>query len=254
MRIFQVLLLIFGIIIISMAIVQFYFDMDKVSVMQSFHEHNQYTSNSLLYLINVGYYARLMHISANYPSKILNFDELKSNVSQYASNLQKTEFWLVNKEVEYDSKINFTFNSSALSWQINEKSAIFSTSSSLSLSIFDLVTSSSSFDSAIKSSFNFPLNLTSDSTSAKTNSYFRNLFRIRYSSLFELISLKQQYSEGISSAYNNKLSHYITYSNVIIGLTCFFIVFFIIAKIRIVYIILNSIFGITTLFNWLTPS
>ncbi len=167
-----------------MAIVQFYFDMDKVSVMQSFHEHNQYTSNSLLYLINVGYYARLMHISANNPSKILNFEEFKSNVSQYANSLQKAEFWLVNKEVEYNNKINFTFNSSALSWQINEKSAIFSTSSSLSLSIFDLVTSSSSFDSATKSSFNFPLNLTSDNSSAKTNSYFRNLFRIRYSSLF----------------------------------------------------------------------
>lgn len=237
-----------------MAIVQFYFDMDKVSVMQSFHEHNQYTSNSLLYLINVGYYARLMHISANNPSKILNFEEFKSNVSQYANSLQKAEFWLVNKEVEYNNKINFTFNSSALSWQINEKSAIFSTSSSLSLSIFDLVTSSSSFDSATKNSFNFALNLTSDNSSGKTNSYFRNLFRIRYSSLFELITLKEQYSNEISSAYQNKLSSYITYGNVIIGLTCFFILLFLVVKIRIVYIILNSIFGITTLFNWLTPS
>lgn len=86
-------------LIISLSIVQFYFDLDKISVLKSFHEHSHYTSMSFLYLINVGYYARMMHLSANKSSDVLNFDWFKSNVSKYTDNLQKSEFWLVNKEL-----------------------------------------------------------------------------------------------------------------------------------------------------------
>lgn len=65
--------------------------------------------------------------------------------------------------------------------------------------------------------------------------------------------MKQEYSNQIMIAYSKKLENYRTYGKILIGLACSFIILSLFSKIRIVYVILNSIYGITTLFNWLTP-
>ena len=94
--------------------------------------------------------------------------------------LQKTELWLVNKETEVGNMLNFSFDKQPLSWQINEQSNIYSAPSKLSVNIFDLITSSSSFQPSTNS-FGFDVHLLLSTEFAKNNSNYRNLFRIRYS-------------------------------------------------------------------------
>lgn len=58
--------------------------------MRNFIEHNKYAYNSLIYLINIGYYARQMHISAVYPLMLPYYQAYVHNISLYTDQLQQS--------------------------------------------------------------------------------------------------------------------------------------------------------------------
>lgn len=72
-RILQGILAFFTILILVVSIVQFYFNLDGVVIVKSYLEHSEYISNSLLYLVNIGYYSRMMQLASIYPSALPNF-------------------------------------------------------------------------------------------------------------------------------------------------------------------------------------
>lgn len=100
-------------------------------------------------LINIGYYSRLAQLASLSSGLSSLLQSSLSNVSTMTDSLQKTELWLVNKENEMKNMLNFSFEKQPLSWQINEQETIYSMPSKLSVNIFDLITSSSSFQAPI---------------------------------------------------------------------------------------------------------
>lgn len=58
---------------IIMSSVQFYFDTFQVNLMKNFQEHHKYSSNSLLHLIGIGYWTRIIQLSSHYPNDLPDF-------------------------------------------------------------------------------------------------------------------------------------------------------------------------------------
>jgi len=68
-----------------------------------------------------------------------------------------------------------------------------------------MVTSASTFSSALPTDFSFNFDLAKN-TSAKDNPFYRNLFRIRYSILFELAQSQKNYAKSLTSVYSSRLA------------------------------------------------
>lgn len=65
--------------------------------MESSLEDLKYSSNTVIGLNMVGFYCRMLHLAALYPDLAQDFLHYRSNISVIASDLQKSEFWLVNR-------------------------------------------------------------------------------------------------------------------------------------------------------------
>lgn len=88
---------------------------------------------------------------------------------------------------------------------------------------------------------------------AKNSSNYRDLFRIRYSELFELIPAKLTYNSDILSAYEKVFISLLNSNYIELGVVTAVVVIFLALILNVLYKMVYSIFKITSLFNWLTP-
>lgn len=250
LKLFHLLFLFLQAATLFLSSLQLYYNFTRLSIEAQSIDHLQASSDSIIQLSMVGFYSRLLSMSATEPGLDGSFGLMRANASVFSSSLQNSEFWLVNRRIS--GHLSQDKSNNVISWSINEGAQVSSSPQSLRLGILDLVTSASTFNSATPPNMAFdPILL--GGANDPLNALFRNLVHIRYSSLYSLIEAKEAEHSALIEEYKRELKHLVVVNTyqAIFGSLALLILF--LCLLLMVWRLLYLIFDIISLFTFLTP-
>lgn len=145
-------------------------------------------------LCEINYYARLMQLGQQFPSLLSEYSGYQGNITVAVSSLQNGQFDIEKIYLGYGDYSVAPTNV----WVVNQNGQFTLSTSTLDSNVFDYVTAASSYNQAQQSALNFPLNLRSPTNVTQP---YMDLFKIRFTGLFETIPSKLFYQNHYSSIF-----------------------------------------------------
>jgi hypothetical protein len=224
-------------------------DLSKNSYLKDFLSFSRISLLSEAQLVEINYFSRMKHLAYFYPTQMNEFQQYSNNISTLSSYLQKNQFSLVQYGLQAnDNKL--TYNKNPLSWTINQNFEVSSSTTTLDVNVFDYITGASHFESAQKSDLNFPLKLLSQ---PKNISEYIELFRLRYTGLFETIPNKNMHYQSSNEHFNSIQSSTLSTNSVQLGSIAAVIMCMLIFYIPLLVCLDNFINKTVMLFGYMSP-